>query len=131
MKSRVIKVFLGLILSSLTLVTGGCGIDSIAGANTGVSIIMDTYVSYNINPSFGKKYDKVYQDLADKGRILETDYLSRHEAESEISKINASAGSTDGYPLSEKMEEYLTTCLELSKETEGAFDISIDTLIDH
>ncbi len=121
----------GSFLLSAALITGGCGTSGgSAYENAGsTQILMDTYVSFEITPASGKKYDKVCSELASKGKKLEKDVLSRHEAESEISKINASAGSTDGYPLSEEMEEYLTACLEISKETEGAFDISLGALI--
>ncbi len=130
MKKELIKGALAVVLASASLIMSGCAsAGALSGVTPKVEIIMDTYVNYQIDPASGKKYETVCDSLSDKGKNLEKNLLSRHEAESEISKINESAGSTDGYLLSEEMEEYITACLEISKETEGAFDISLGALI--
>ncbi|MBR4278133.1 MAG: FAD:protein FMN transferase [Lachnospiraceae bacterium] len=123
----------------------GCAL--MVSEKEGTEIIMDTIVTINIaakaerivydaedqggSKSFfwDRAYD-IYHELIGLGKDLEKKELSRFEPESEIYKINASAGDPEGYPLSEEMEEILKTCLEISDKTDGAFDISIGALID-
>ncbi len=61
---------------------------------------------------------------------LEKEKLSRRITSSEIAKINESAGNPEGYPLSSDMEKLLTACLDVSEKSEGAFDITLGTLIE-
>lgn len=62
-------------------------------------------------------------------RRLETETLSRRVEESEIFYINAQAGQETATPISAKMEEILSECLEISKASEGAFDITIGEVV--
>ncbi len=88
------------------------------------AFIMGTVFSLDIN-SDG---DDPTGDLINIGNKLERDLLSHRIADSEISKINASAGATDGYQISAEMENILTTCLQISSDSNGAFDITIGAL---
>lgn len=69
-------------------------------------------------------------NLVSIGNTLERDMLSRRIESSEIAKINASAGDENGYPLSEEMEELLNTCFDISEKSEGAFDVTLGSLIE-
>ena len=140
-RSLTLLCIAGLLISSLS----GCA--AFISEKEGSEIIMDTIVSINIaakaerivydteaqggSKSFfwDRAYD-IYHELIGLGEDLEEKELSRFEPESEIYKINASAGDPKGYPLSEEMEEILKISLEISDKTDGAFDISIGALID-
>lgn len=62
-------------------------------------------------------------------RKLETETLSKRVRESEIFSINEEAGKGTAVPLSPGMEEILSQCLELSKASGGAFDITIGEVV--
>lgn len=58
-------------------------------------------------------------------RKLETETLSKRVKESEIFGINEEAGKGATVPLSPGMEAILSQCLEVSRASGGAFDITI------
>ncbi len=60
---------------------------------------------------------------------LEQETLSWRLETAEVYKINASAGSEEGYLLSKKMGALLWDCMALSEASEGAFDIGIGALV--
>ncbi|MBE5844350.1 MAG: FAD:protein FMN transferase [Butyrivibrio sp.] len=88
------------------------------------AFVMGTVFSFSLE---GK--EDPTSELLQLGNSLEKDTLSRRVKDSEIAQINASAGDENGYPLSEEMEELLTTCFDISKKSEGAFDITLGALI--
>ncbi len=90
------------------------------------AFIMGTVFSLDIN-SYG---DDPTGDLIAIGNRLEHDLLSHRISDSEISLINGNSGTPEGYPLTAEMEEILTTCLQISADSNGAFDITIGALTD-
>lgn len=60
---------------------------------------------------------------------LEEQELSRRLDTSEVWAVNASAGEEEGFLLSEELSETLEACLELWRESEGAFDVTIGALV--
>lgn len=117
----------------LTCLIGIC-IAAITGCSIGYEdysasgTAMDTILTANIRVKGSENGQNVWNELLGESTRLEQSGLSRRVESSEIAAINASAGSEDGYPLSDEMENYLELCLELSEETDGAFDISIGAL---
>lgn len=67
----------------------------------------------------------VQQVLSD----LEQQVLSWRIDTSQVAKINAAAGTLEGSVLSEEMEKILLTCNEISKASNGAFDVSIGSVV--
>ena len=57
------------------------------------------------------------------------DEMSTYLKSSEISRFNASE-STEWFPVSESFAQVVETSLEVSRKTDGAFDISIAPLVD-
>jgi len=76
------------------------------------AFVMGTVFSFSLE---GK--EDPTSELLQLGNSLEKDTLSRRVKDSEIAQINASAGDENGYPLSEEMEELLTTCFDISKKS--------------
>ncbi|MCM1185689.1 MAG: FAD:protein FMN transferase [Lachnoclostridium sp.] len=62
-------------------------------------------------------------------RRLETESLSKRVEGSEIFDINGEAGKEAEIPLTPEMEEVLSRCLEISENSEGAFDITIGEVV--
>lgn len=59
---------------------------------------------------------------------LEQEHLSWRLESSEVYRINAAAGSREGYGVSDEMAALVQECLTLSERSGGAFDISIGAL---
>lgn len=59
---------------------------------------------------------------------LERDLLSWRLETSETYRLNASAGSGEGYLLSEDMTALLQSCMELQEQSGGAFDVTLGTV---
>lgn len=60
---------------------------------------------------------------------MEEKELSWRLETSEIYAVNKSAGSEDGYLLSEEMTRVIIRCLDVSRKAEGAFDITIGSVV--
>ncbi len=75
---------------------------------------MDTYISVKTEGADGEKAIPELQTLINS---LDTDILSRHAENSEISKLNRSGGT-----LGDKMKAYLEPLIELSVKSGGKFD---------
>lgn len=60
---------------------------------------------------------------------LEQELLSWRLDTSEVFAINESVRREEGIPLSDKMVEILTQCLEVSERSEGAFDITLGEIV--
>ncbi|MCR5846862.1 MAG: FAD:protein FMN transferase, partial [Lachnospiraceae bacterium] len=43
-------------------------------------------------------------------------------------QLNEKAGEEQGMPVSAELEEILRECMELSRESDGAFDVSVGAL---
>ncbi len=67
-------------------------------------------------------------ELINIGNELDKKVLSWRSESSEIAAINSSAGSVEGYELSEDMEALIVQCLKMSAQTDGAFDITVGAL---
>ncbi|MBE5921370.1 MAG: FAD:protein FMN transferase [Lachnospiraceae bacterium] len=61
-------------------------------------------------------------------REIENSLISWRVADSEIAQANASAGSVDGFELSDTTAAYLETVLEVAKNSDGALDITLGRL---
>lgn len=118
-------VLISLLVCNLLLLSG-CG--ARYEEYSSVCVLMGTFFSASFGVEGGTKASKVWDDFVSAGEELEQQKLSWRNAETEIAKINCSAGDNDGYLLSEDMEEIISICLELSERTDGAFDISIGNL---
>lgn len=85
---------------------------------------MDTVMTFSI---YAKNGDELMTDTEQEIRRLEN-LFSVTLAQSEVSKINANAGG-EGVLISEDTEEILLDAIEMSKLTEGAFDIGVYPLV--
>lgn len=62
-------------------------------------------------------------------RQLEEQELSRRLETSEVWAVNQSAGAEEGIELSPELAEIMSDCLELWSRSEGAFDVTIGTVV--
>ena len=62
-------------------------------------------------------------------RSLEEDMLSRRLETSEVYAVNRSAGSPEGQNISEELARMLEQCLEVTEQSDGAFDVTLGPVI--
>lgn len=121
---RLLKISAVLALAAVLLT--GCGI--IKEETNETDILMGTVFSVKYTTEGAGKGQKLWNELEQTGTNLDDKILSWRSEEAEIAKINASAGSEEGYPVSEELEKYLAECIEVSERTGGAFDITLGSL---
>lgn len=90
---------------------------------TNTDFAMDTVVS-EILYTTG---DDLNTEIGNKIREIETEYLSWTDEDSQISKLNASAGETT--EVSDELAGYLEKIFQLAKDSDGAFDPTIGKII--
>jgi len=84
---------------------------------------MDTVISLE---AYGKGAQAALDEAAERINYLD-DLLSATKEDSEVAKINNSAGSY--VPVTDTVKKQLETALEVSRRSEGAFDISVLPLV--
>lgn len=102
----------------------GCekGAIKISEASTGMGTVVQKTV-YVKEEEAGKDILKEINSYLQK---YETELLSWRESDSEIARINASAGTQQGYEVqSEELYAYLQTIWEVSEKSEGALDVTV------
>lgn len=108
------------------LVMGFVALLALSGCRSNDNIYShtDTAMGTIINQTiYGK--DDITQNVLTVITDLEENTLSWRVADSEISRINTSAGQVDGAALSASMEEYLTTIMDVAEKSNGGFDPTI------
>lgn len=94
----------------------------------GTVIIQQIYVEAaprGFAASASNEEEDVTEEVLTHIRKLETETLSKRIKESEIFSINEEAGKGTAVTLSPGMEAILSQCLEISRASGGAFDITI------
>ena len=102
--------------------SGGCG--QRTECEKSIDTAMGTVISQTVYVT--EKTESVTNDVLETLNSLEQEELSWRMASSEVARINASAGGEA--PISAQMSELLTRCLQVSAESDGAFDITIGQL---
>ncbi|MCR4617550.1 MAG: FAD:protein FMN transferase [Lachnospiraceae bacterium] len=129
-----IKKYMAIFTAACLFLMTGCGNGTINGyveeTFSGADLAMDTVISASFTSKEGLDPKETFDKIVDNCKKLDENVLSRYVEDSEISRINLSAGSKEGYALSEKTEEYISKCLEISKATDGTFDITLGAVID-
>ena len=90
---------------------------------TNTDFAMDTVVSETLYTTG----DDLNTTIGEKIRQIETEYLSWTDEDSQIAKLNSSAGKTT--EISAELAEYLKDIFQLAKDSAGAFDPTIGKLI--
>lgn len=101
---------------------GGCG--QRTECEKSIDTAMGTVISQTVYVT--EKTENVTNDVLETLNSLEQEELSWRMASSEVARINASAGGEAS--ISAQMSELLTRCLQVSVESDGAFDITIGQL---
>ncbi len=121
------KFFWKAVICAAALLCGGCGGADRTSQNY-VDTAMGTVVRqgiYSGRETTARTFSEQTMKLLNE---LEQERLSWRLETSEVYRVNASAGSAEGYPLSKELAGLLADCIELSKASDGAFDIAIGAL---
>lgn len=84
-------------------------------------IVMGTIVTSNIFTTGEDVNSEIFDVLTQ----VENAYISWREEDSEIARLNASAGNSEGVEITGKLEEMLQTTLDISEKSNGALDPTI------
>lgn len=106
-------------LSAYIVFAPGCALKQVQ--YTAVGTAMGTVITQHIYT----KGENITGNIMEIITSLEQDRLSYRVSESEVSKINAQAGSDLFIALSKELNDDLTTCFNVSTKSEGAFDITV------
>lgn len=126
------KKFFTMLLSGLLLVCCGCGAGESGRTEQvqqiqNVDTAMGTIISQTLYTTEGGNGSA--EEIMELLRELEEDVLSRRLDTSEVWKLNAAAGRAEGGSLSAAMEEILDGCLEMWRESDGAFDVTLGPVV--
>lgn len=120
-KNSIRKCIMGVCLCMLLVFGTGCS--SSKGESDGyeyTGYVMGTVLNETIYSSG----DDITKDVEDKLSELETNLISWRKKNSEIAKINASAGKS-GVKVSDETADCLRSALKMAKASDGAFDPTI------
>jgi thiamine biosynthesis lipoprotein len=117
-----------------------CGCEGFRNADAGqraekvslTDVCMGTVVSFTLYPENGSdksSAERLARSLLQEVRSLEETTLSRKLEASEVYQINQSAGEKEGHPLSVQLEDLLLRCQQMTKDSDGAFDVTIGPLV--
>ena len=97
--------------------------------HTGKTMGTDYIVKVAQFPETGN-WQRIADEIQDRLDALEQ-MLSNHRQDSEVGRFNASTSTDDWFPVSRKTAQVVHTALEISRLTEGAFDIAVAPLKEH
>lgn len=90
-----------------------------------VDTAMGTVIYQTLYCEAEDRAEQISSEMMELLRQLEAEKISWRLETSEVYRVNASAGSEEGYLLSEDMGQLLCRCVEFSEKSEGAFDYTI------
>lgn len=102
----------------------GCGGKSLQRYSF-VDVVMGTVLEQNIYAADEDAAAALTAGIVGLLEELERRELSWRQEGSELSAANQSAGSGEGFLLSEELTELLIKCREISNESEGALDVTL------
>lgn len=131
--SKIVRLVLTLLFLCSMIFMTGCSRTSpkhLTDTDTAMGTVIIQQIYMETAPrGFAASAPKEEEDITEEVlaliRKLETETLSKRVKESEISSINEEAGKGCAVPLSPGMEAILSQCLEISRASGGAFDITI------
>ena len=128
--------FKKLLICALCFVCCGCGSNTMSDPWNTVSgpwnytdTAMGTVMQQGLYCREEETAQKFSQNVERFAEELEQEMLSWRLETSEVYGVNASAGSMEGYPLSEELAELLRECIALSEASEGAFDVTLGPVV--
>ncbi len=90
---------------------------------------MGTVMQFALYTEKEQTADTFTQNAMELLRTLEQEQLSRRIETSEIYKVNASAGNPEGIEISTELAETLNRCMDMWKQSDGAFDIALGAVV--
>ena len=127
------KIF-AMLLIGILLACCGCGAEQDGQKQDGqvrqvrnVDTVMGTVISQTLYTT--EDETETAAEIMELLRKLEEDVLSRRLNTSEVWRLNAAAGSAEGSGLTAFMEEILERCLEMWRRSDGAFDVTLGSVV--
>lgn len=124
---RFLRIALG---AAALLCSGGCGVrDSGTVSRQYVDTAMGTVIRqvvYCDDEAAAEEFSGRAMELLEE---LEGEVLSWRLEGSEVYKANAAAGNERGIGISPELAEILRQCLQLYRDSEGAFDVTIGSAV--
>lgn len=121
-----------LIVLSLTLAICaslcGCG-EKTPVRYQSADVAMGTSIQISVYAEGREEAKAVSDEIMAYIRQMEQEEISWRMESSELFAVNESAGSTEGCLLSEELTALLDRCLTLSRDTEGAFDVTMGPVV--
>ena len=132
MKNFRRKTMLIEFLCAAAFFTGGCTLQNGANGSAQPVRSTDTAMGTIIQQTVyaGENGQEVTEDILRQISDLEKDTLSRRMESSEIYQINALAGAEGGTELSGPLQEMLEQSLSVSEASDGAFDITMGSVVE-
>lgn len=123
MKSCIRKIHVLTLLLCLSVLFTGCGMRTVklTATDTGMGTVVQKTLYVNDENS-GKE---ILQEMEGCVEQYEEEVLSWRIEDSEIARINESAGSEQGTVLSKQMEELLSGVWNISEKSGGALDVTV------
>ena len=116
------QFFVWPLVSAMFLLLCGCGAQPPEHVQS-VDTAMDTVIQQNLY--LKKNKSDFTEEVMELIRGLEEDTLSWRLETSEVYRVNQAAGSGEGVELSEGLSQVMEKCLELTKNSGGAFDVTL------
>jgi thiamine biosynthesis lipoprotein len=107
----------------ISCILSGCGNKSINVSATNTA--MGTVVQHTLYVSDESIGEAVVAEIQKELERLEKECLSWRSEESQIAKINSQGSQPEGVPVDEELYDYLEEIWKISKESDGALDVTV------
>lgn len=114
------------------IVCGACGREEAASdiaARQYVDTAMGTVIQQTLYCGSEEAAEEFFGEVMGLLETLEGDLLSWRLEGSEVYRVNAEAGREEGIVLSRELWDILEQCLEVYRDSEGAFDVTIGPVV--
>ena len=119
----------------VTFLLGICALCGCGSAKTKAEAVrltdtaMGTIVNVTAYPQGGQDGEAILQEELSLVRSLEEKLLSRRLETSEVYQVNQKSGSGQNMRISEELMEILERCAQMTKDSQGAFDVALGELV--
>ena len=121
-------------LKALSFVPAICALLCGCGGKTperyqSADVAMGTAIQTSIYAEKSEEAKAVSDEIMAYLKRLEQERISWRIESSELYAVNESAGNAEGYLLSEELTALLERCLTISRDAEGAFDVTVGPVV--
>lgn len=120
------KIFVMMTVCLFTILNCSCGNGQTVKSQS-VDTAMGTIIQQNIYATGEESRDT--EEILSLLHRLEEQELSRRLDTSEVWKVNEAAGKAEGSMLSPELAETLEKCMDVWRQSEGAFDVTLGSVV--